>query len=117
MNAIEALKRDLEHALPGVEAKLRRPCKKDGHWWLDATYEGHDVTVEWSPRRGFGVSTDGPEDGYGEGPDEVFADREATAKRVVDLFARGSSTVPPPDGEQLRLFEGGPGARARANDE
>jgi DNA-binding XRE family transcriptional regulator len=97
MNSIEALKRDLEHALPGVEVKLRRPRKKDGHWWLDATYEGLDVTVEWSPRRGFGISTDGPDDGYGEGPDEVFADREAAAKRVLEIFTRGTRTIPPPE--------------------
>jgi DNA-binding XRE family transcriptional regulator len=97
MNSIEALKRDIQRALPRVEVKLRRPRKKDGHWWLDATCDGHDVTVEWSPRRGFGVSTDDREDGYGEGPDEVFADRESTAKRVVELLVQGARTMPPPE--------------------
>ena len=95
MNAIEALKRDIELALPDVELKLRRPRKPNGNWWLDATYEGHDVTVEWAPRRGFGVSADDPGDGYGEGPDEILTDREAAAKRVIDLLARGARTAPP----------------------
>jgi DNA-binding XRE family transcriptional regulator len=95
MNAIEALKRDIERALPGVETKLRKPRKESGHWWLDATYGGHTVTVEWSPRRGFGISTDDLGDGYGEGPDEVFEDREEAVKQVVELLAKGSRSVPP----------------------
>ena len=97
MNSIETLQQDIERALPGVEIKLRRPRKKDGHWWLDATYEGHAVSVEWSPRRGFGVSTDNDDDGggYGEGPDEVFADREAAARRVIEFLAGGARATPP----------------------
>ena len=97
MNSIEALKRDIERALPRVETKLRRPRRQDGHWWLDSTYDGHGVTIEWSPRRGFGISTDGLGDGYGEGPDEVVADREAAAKRVVELLVQRAGTVPPGD--------------------
>jgi DNA-binding Xre family transcriptional regulator len=97
MNPIEVLKRDIERALPRVETKFRRPRREDGHWWLDSTYDGHGVTVEWSPRRGFGISTDGLGDGYGEGPDEVVADREAAAKRVVELLVQGTGTVPPSD--------------------
>jgi hypothetical protein len=88
MNSIEVLKRGIERALPYVEAKLRRPRKEDGHWWLDATYDGRGVTVEWSPRRGFGVSTDDPEAGYGDGPDEVLEDFETAAKRVVELLVK-----------------------------
>jgi DNA-binding XRE family transcriptional regulator len=95
MNSIELLKRDIERALPRVEAKLRKPRKETGHWWLDATHDGHVVTVEWSPRRGFGISTDDAGDGYGEGPDEVVEDREEAAKRVVELLAKGSRSIPP----------------------
>ena len=88
MNSIEVLKRDIERALSRVEAKLRRPREEGGHWWLDATYDGRDAIVEWSPRRGFGVSTDDPEAGYGEGPDEILADCETVAKRVVELLVK-----------------------------
>jgi transcriptional regulator with XRE-family HTH domain len=95
MNPIEALKRDIERALPRVDVKLRRPRKVDGHWWLDATYDGHAVAIEWSPRHGFGISTDGLGGGYGEGPDEVFADCEEAAKRVIGLLVRGAGTNPP----------------------
>ena len=94
MNPIEELKRDVERALPSVETKLRRPRRDDGHWWLDSTYEGHGVTVEWSPRCGFGISTEGLGDGYGEGPDEVFTDREVAARRVITLLRDGAVAIP-----------------------
>jgi transcriptional regulator with XRE-family HTH domain len=97
MNSIEALKRDIESALSGVETKLRKPRKETGHWWLDAMYNGHVVTVEWSPRRGFGISTDDEEGGYGEGPDEVFTDRAAATTRVIELLVKGTRSVPPQD--------------------
>lgn len=95
MNAIEALGRDIERALPRAVIKLRRPRKEGGHWWLDAQLDGHTATVEWAPRRGFGISTPSSDDGYGEGPDEVIADREAASKRVVELLQRGRPSLPP----------------------
>jgi DNA-binding XRE family transcriptional regulator len=95
MNSIEVLKREIERALPGVETKLRKPRKDGGSWWLDAKHGGHVVVVEWSPRRGFGISTDDPDDGYGEGPDEVLVGRDAAAERVVELLVRGTRSVPP----------------------
>jgi DNA-binding XRE family transcriptional regulator len=97
MNSIEALKRDIELAVPAAEVKLRRPRKVDGHWWLDAAYGGHEVTVQWSPRRGFGVTASELGAGYGEGPEEVFEEREQTARRVVDLLEAREHTVAPPD--------------------
>jgi DNA-binding XRE family transcriptional regulator len=98
MNAIETLKRDIERAVAAVETKLRKPRSEAGTWWLDAKHDGHVVTVEWSPRRrGFGISTDAPEDGYGEGPDEVLADREAASNRIIELLVRGTRSVPPHD--------------------
>jgi transcriptional regulator with XRE-family HTH domain len=95
MNAIEALKRDIEQAVAGVETKLRKPRNEAGSWWLDAKYNGHVVTVEWAPRRGFGIGTDDPDGGYGEGPDEVFTDQEAASSRAVQLLVRGTRSVPP----------------------
>ncbi len=97
MNSIEALKRDIERALAGVETKLTKPRKETGHWWLDARYNGHAVAVEWSPRRGFGVSTIGPDEAYGEGPDEVFSEKDTASKRVIDLLAKGTRSLPPSD--------------------
>lgn len=97
MNSIEALKRDIEQAVTGVETKLRKPRNEAGSWWLDAKYNGHVVTVQWAARRGFGISTDDPDGGYGEGPDEVFADRGEASSRTVELLLRGTPTVPPHD--------------------
>ena len=50
MNAIEALKRDIELALPGVELKLRRPRKPNGTWWLDAMWLAPNGTEEQRAR-------------------------------------------------------------------
>lgn len=87
MNSIEALKQEIERALPEVASKLRRPRKADGEWWLDVSRGGHDLVIQWSPSRGFGISSlseTGP--GYGEGPEEVFESRELATKRVISLL-------------------------------
>ncbi|HEY4240922.1 MAG TPA: helix-turn-helix transcriptional regulator [Kofleriaceae bacterium] len=95
MFAIEQLKRRVQRAVPGVELELRKPLKLIGSWWLDATLRGHHVTVEWRPKRGFGISTDDPDAGFGEGPDEVITDRATAAARVVELLRTRSRTRPP----------------------
>jgi DNA-binding XRE family transcriptional regulator len=51
--------------------------------------------IEWSPRRGFGISTAEPGAGYGEGPDEIYTDRAETSRRVIELFASRGRSVPP----------------------
>lgn len=96
MNAIEALRQDIERAVPGVEVKVRRPRNPDGNWWLDAKFAEHVVSVQWAPRRGFGVSASDLA-GYGEGADEVFEDRERTAQRVITLLRTQDNTIPPRD--------------------
>jgi hypothetical protein len=97
MNSMEALKRDIERALPRVEVQLRHPREEDGHWWLDATYDGHVVAVEWSPRRGFGICTDDSEAGYGEGSDEILENREVVANRVVEPLVQRARTGSSPE--------------------
>ncbi len=94
MNAMERLERDLLRAVPKAQIKMDRPDDKSGAWWLDANLDGHAVTVEWRPRRGFGISA--TEDaGYGEGADEVIDDEKATLARVVRLLmSRGKTQSP-----------------------
>jgi hypothetical protein len=56
MNSMEVLKQQIERAVPRVNVTLRRPRNPNGSWWLDARSNEQLVTVQWSPRRGFGVS-------------------------------------------------------------
>lgn len=96
MNPLEALKQAIAHALPEAELKLHRPRKADGNWWLDAEREGHEVTIQWKPNRGFGISSiDETLTGYGEGPEEVFANQEAASLRVIFLLKHKVATQPP----------------------
>lgn len=97
MSSIEELQREIQRALPGAETKLRRPRNPDGTWWLDASHGGHTVTVQWSPRHGFGVSASALNEGYGEGPEEVFDDQDAATHRVLELLRTRGHTLPPHD--------------------
>ncbi len=78
----------------GLVTEIRGPKSADGHWWLDATLEGHRISIEWSPRHGFGVSAvnDGRSIGYGEGHDETYETLEETADRVIRLLRAKEDT-------------------------
>lgn len=95
VNAIEAIEREICHALPETSTKLRRPRNPNGEWWLDVKLNDYQVTIQWSLQRGFGVSASGLGDGYGEGPDEVFERPHEILARVVELLRTKTPTVPP----------------------
>jgi lactoylglutathione lyase len=97
MNPIEILQRDIEQALPSAWTRLRRPRKQEGMWWLDAKQNDYVVTVQWSPRRGFGISASAIPDGYGEGPEETCEDSKRATVRVLELLRNKAPTVPPQD--------------------
>jgi transcriptional regulator with XRE-family HTH domain/catechol 2,3-dioxygenase-like lactoylglutathione lyase family enzyme len=97
MNPIEILQRDIEQALPSTWTRLRRPRNPNGMWWLDAKQNDHVVTVQWSPRRRFGISASAIPDGYGEGPEETYEDQESATARVLKLLRTKAPTVPPHD--------------------
>ncbi|RKI70346.1 helix-turn-helix domain-containing protein [Corallococcus sp. AB049A] len=92
--AIQSLLNSVQKALPDVSVQVDAPERTEGHWFLDFDSSGHKVTVEWHPSRGFGVSA-ALEDGYGEGPEEIFTDPEATSSRVIDLLSHRTYTRPP----------------------
>jgi len=96
MTMIESLHDDVLRAVPSAALRLREPRDPQGVWWLDARVDDHHVVVQWSPRRGFGVSASAIEDGYGEGPEETYDDVEAASARVINLLERRSFTSPPP---------------------
>jgi Helix-turn-helix domain len=95
MNAIETMERDIRSKLPTAWTRLRRPRRPHGEWWLDAKQDNHVVTIQWSPRRGFGVSASVLGDGYGEGPEETLENRDEATARVLDLLKTKGHTAPP----------------------
>ena len=96
MNRIETLKRDLELAFPGVTLELRRPRKADGTWLLDVAHEDHQLAVQWSAQRGFGMTSLGESAGYGEGAHEIFYDDlKAITRRLLELLKSKRHTEPP----------------------
>lgn len=65
MNPIETLEAEIKRAIPSAVTRVDRPRLAEGSWWLDAGVGENLVVVEWSPRRGFGVSAFAPDDvGY-----------------------------------------------------
>ena len=96
MNPIETLERDIQRAVPEAWTRLRRPRNPEGEWWLDAKKDEHIVTIQWSSRRGFGISASALDEGYGEGPEETESNSERATARVVQLLRTRSHTVPPP---------------------
>lgn len=85
----------VNEALPGVTVRVDAPGQSDGHWFVDLTLGGHEVVVEWRPKRGFGVSSPALEAGYGEGPEEVHEDAKQAAARVIELLRTRTRTRPP----------------------
>jgi catechol 2,3-dioxygenase-like lactoylglutathione lyase family enzyme len=108
MNGIESLQASVIQAVPTAQARLRRPRNPEGSWWLDFKVDQHLVTVEWSPRRGYGISASVLGDGYGEGPEETYpGEAEATA-RIIELLQHRAFTSPPTAValQELRLLLG-----------
>jgi DNA-binding XRE family transcriptional regulator len=95
MNPIEILQRDIEQSLPLTWTRLRRPRNPEGMWWLDAKQNDYVVTVQWSPRRQFGISASAMPTGYGEGPEETYEDPKNATARVLELLRTKAFTVPP----------------------
>jgi len=100
-NALQALSKQLVGDCPEADVSIDKPRKATGIWFLDICRDGHRVNVQWQPKRGFGVSSSADSQ-YGEGPDEVYDDREAVRHRVLSLLLSHGETSPPPS---VRLAE------------
>jgi len=95
MNDIERLKDRIARELPNATLVLQtpNPPRPTAAWWLEIERQGHHVSVEWKPRRGFGLTS--PGEGIGEGAEEVYDDVEMTACRILELVRKRGRTVPP----------------------
>lgn len=100
-NAIQTLQQQLATDCPGAAISIDRPKRATGVWFLDISHNDHHVNVQWQASHGFGVSSSA-EALYGDGPDEIYEDREAVRHRVLSLLLSQGETAPPPS---VRLAE------------
>jgi len=82
------LAEQLRGRVSGAEVKLHAPHGKGKVWWIDVMHCGHFVVIEWSKEEGFGLSTPS-EDDYGSAANEVYADADEAASRMVQFLVGG----------------------------
>lgn len=93
MSPLGKLATRLKKALPAARIDVSEPAAKGSVGFLDVSYRGNVLAVQWEKEH-FGVSS--PEGhGYGERPDELFANVEEAASRMVALLKSGGKTQPP----------------------
>lgn len=78
---------------PSVKIEVDRADVPDGNWWFDTRVNGKLLTVFWSPKAGFGFSTQ-DEAGFGEKPNEIYVSAETAALRFAQLVKRAQSGRP-----------------------
>jgi hypothetical protein len=73
-----------------VSAKLSEPMHDDGFWYIDASIDGAEHTIEWSRAKGFGMWTS-IEDAFGERPDVMVREPADAAERINKLATPAAS--------------------------
>lgn len=92
MNLIESLKSDIQNYFDDkCVIKLDCPKNENGIWYLDVTWDSHQVIIQWKDGKGFGVSSS-KTSYYGEGADEVYEDEKLVFDRVLFLLLFGVFT-------------------------
>lgn len=89
MSLVERIAQRLQGALLEVDG----PAEAGGAFFLNVTWSGRHVAVEYRPGRGYGVSAE-QDLGFGQGPDEVLASAEDAERRVLQLLREDGHTVP-----------------------
>jgi hypothetical protein len=91
---IEQLGEMIQGRFPQIRCVLDPPDHPQASWWLDLNTVDHEVTVEWRPSFGFGVSAR-PDAVFGERSDELYDSLESTFARVQDLILNRTHTPAP----------------------
>lgn len=106
LNPIQRVQRQIEAALPSSSSRID-PADADHEWWLDVHLGQEAVAIQWSKRRGFGISSSAFGAGLGEGPEEVLNEPDVAA-RVIQLLRSGEATKPPLEValRELRILSG-----------
>jgi DNA-binding Xre family transcriptional regulator len=101
MTPLSELAARLRRAFPAAKLDVSEPVAPGGVGFLDVSYRGNVLAIQWQEKWHFGVSSpDGH--GYGEKPDETYRTVEEAAARVTDLLNSGRKTEPP---EEVTLRE------------
>jgi len=79
-------------AFSPVVVTIHVPVKESGRWFIDLVLGEQRVGAEWRPGQGFRLSRGRTEAGYGDGPEEVFADVSAAVARAI-VWLRASPEV------------------------
>ena len=93
MNPISILAQLIREHYPQWKLTEDLAAQPNGSSFLDIEAEGRTAIVEWRPGKGFGISS-GPFEGFGLGPDEVYASQSAVLARLEDVVLKGLNTVP-----------------------
>lgn len=82
----------LKQIFTNAQFKIRQPKNDDGMWWIDIFEDDgtHFAVLQFSIKKGWGLSRANSEAGYGEGPEEVFIHSEEMILRLVDLWNDGA---------------------------
>lgn len=79
--------------VPGITVKVTAPSGRGKVWWIDASWQGHEVVIEWLPEDGFGLSsTDGND--FNTAASETIVDADVAVERIIDVL-KARKRIPP----------------------
>jgi hypothetical protein len=84
-NVLEQFRTNLLANIKNCEVDIDAPDSEAGNWWIDVHAGKKRLSLEYRPKKGFGVFD--RDSSYGEGPTEVYRTANLAARRVVQLFA------------------------------
>ncbi|WP_157131607.1 hypothetical protein [Piscinibacter gummiphilus] len=76
-----------------LSSEISEPYDPSGVWFVDLALDTYKLIVQYSPRLGFGLSTEASD--FGDAPDERFESEHAAAQRAVQLLTTKGQTIPP----------------------
>jgi hypothetical protein len=94
MNTVERLNRILFTKYPNLKISIDAPKNRGGNWWVDLKLGLQMVTYVWKPRHGFGLWKDSNPTAFETKPDEVYADMNHAADRIMERLTGGRREVP-----------------------
>ena len=98
---IQTLVYKLKGRYPALKVSLDAPTLPTGEWFLDIVFQQNSMVVQWHPSHGFGMSI--AEEGYGEGPSEVYQSIDAVFGRLISIFDERAPFVQHKPREYLSL--------------
>ncbi|HET8669998.1 MAG TPA: helix-turn-helix transcriptional regulator [Candidatus Saccharimonadales bacterium] len=91
-NTLQDIGRRILERFPEAKLSFDMAENEEGSSFLDVKMDDYSLVVEWSPKRGIGITANS-EIGYGEGPHEVFKEASVALQRVLELLLSRTKTV------------------------